>query len=397
MNIQFGRNPAPFCGALLTVGNLAAGRAVFVSNGGLDDLLFGFVDPFVGWDDPGPRDFFNTKGARWICLGDIDGPGVPIARYGLDFGAANVEAPWSSNWAEGRDLIARIAVRTSPRSVPAIQVRAYRGTATDPWSNRTHELGNEYGITMIEHPIPASLDSSAESMRVQIHLPSGYIELPDNRLEILGVAIMLAPDAAGRPAPGTMWVSQGRGGWSLDDHLDDISQQSREALIRIADADHLLFMLGHNQDPGGIGVYFDGASQLIGLWEDAFVSVGRIRHSTTLVAPWATGPAPSTYYETIDELLRVIAADRRDRWVLSLLDLYQGVSPSVTDPNRYAIDGSGHPEDISTAWAMSQDLWCGLFPLFSAGCWEPPEHHGFRLPGQADALRRSSPSRSRSR
>lgn len=188
MNIQFGRNPAPFCGALLTVGNLAAGRAVFVSNGGLDDLLFGFVDPFVGWDDPGPRDFFNTKGARWICLGDIDGPDVPIARYGLDFGAANVEAPWSSNWAEGRDLIARIAVRTSPRSVPAIQVGAYRGTATDPWSNRTHEFGNEYGITMIEHPIPASLDSSAESMRVQIHLPSGYIELPDNRLEILGVA-----------------------------------------------------------------------------------------------------------------------------------------------------------------------------------------------------------------
>lgn len=379
-NIQLARVPIPFCGALLTVGNLAAGDAVFVSDGGLDNLLFNFVDPFVGWDDPGPRDFFNTKGARWICLGDIDGPGVPIARYGLEFGSTNTQAPWSSDWAVGRDLVARIAVRTSPRAVPAIQARAYRGGSTDPFANRTHELPDQYGITIIEHPIPASLDPSAESMRVQIHFPAGYTEQSNDRLEILGVAIMLAPDAEGRRAPGVVWAAQGRAGWSIDDHLDDISQQSREALIELVGADHLLFMLGHNQDPGGIADYFANASQLVGLWEAAFEGAGRVRRSTTLISPWATGTAPSPYYEMIDDLLRVIAVSGRERQVFSFLDLYGGLSPEAIDPARYVIDHSGHPDDIATAWAMAQDMVCGLFPFFASGCWEPPAEPAETIP-----------------
>jgi len=370
LNVQAQRLALPHCGALLTVGNQAVGLRVSLSNGGFSNLAFAYVDPYAGWDDGGPRDFFHTKGARWICLGDIDSHGEILGRYGLSFGPDNTQAPWTEAWGVGRELVARIAVRTSPRSVPAVAVRSFRGQTSDEVGSRVYELEDSYGITIIEHPIPVSTDPDATFMGVELFLPEGSTEARLDRLDVLGAAIMLAPASDGTPADGVLFAAQGRAAWNVSDHLALISQGSREALIKLVDAEHLVVMLGHNQEDGGIGQFPGAFDQLVALWEQAFIAEGRWRRSTTLVSPWLlSGAQQNEYLRSVDTYTRIVASTRARTRVFSYPELFGLEVPDVADPDRYRLDHSGHPLDLESGRALAEDLMCGLFPGAFGDCW----------------------------
>lgn len=347
-------------GELLGVGASRTGFVVNNSNAGISDLVYRNVDMNLGWGDGGANDFFALFGAQWLCLDDIDAPGSRIGRYRLRFG--NQDAPWDKAWGVGVPLMARIAVRTGPQSIGAVETRPDRGDQVDFSSRKIHQLSKEPGVQVIEQFIPAGFNPGGDDVGVGLYLPDGFVEKAGQKLEVLGVVIERV-DAGGERLRGTMVGYQGRGGWSMRDHLDLISPASRMALVEMTDADTVMVILGHNREPGGQGSVEGNLDALVGVWEQAYSMMGRARPRFVFVVPWAiSGTDASEYLLEVERVMRARGAMHRRDLVVNYLPLHGYTRPDLYDPDRYRLDAARvHPGDIPTAVNLGQDLFEMLF------------------------------------
>lgn len=351
-----------FAGDLLTIGNNAGGYEVTFGVGGSDNLEYQSVDVFDGWGDGGPADFFAVSGHQWTCSDDIDFNGGRIARYRLNFSVINLEAPWNEPWGVGENIIARIAVRTSPNSVPAIQVRPDRGGIIQSQLIRTHALNQDWGIQIIEQIVPASTDPEALQMGIGLYFPPDTVETQGMTLQVLGVSFHRA-DLDWNEQPGTILGFQGRASMNVWDHVNYFSQQSREALVEMINPNVVMTMLGHNVEDNGFLTYEPGLVMLRSLWDDAFRSAGREPPIHVFVSPWGTGTRiEQPYLEAANRANERVSYTSRKSWNVSLFEFYDGVSPEIFDPMKYNMDfWHVHPGDGPTAREIAQDLYGLLF------------------------------------
>lgn len=353
---------APVVGELVAVGSSATGFVVNNSNAGQKDIIYQTVDLNVGWPNGGPNDFFALHGANWTLLADINAPGSRIGRYRLRFGGSNTDAPWDIAWGIGQPLVAKIAVRTSPMSVGAIQTRAERGGVNSADARIVHQLNKQWGVQIIEQPIPNDFNPMGDDVGVGFYLPSGSIEKAGQVFQVLGVVIeRVGP--AGQELNGTLVGYQGRGGWNIQDHLDLISPASRAALIEIVNPEYLMIILGHNQEPGGLVNIEPNLKALVDKWETSFAMLGRRRPTVIYVTPWAIfSETASDYLLEAEMVMARMANDQRADLALSYLQLFNNMRPDLYDPSMYQLDGANvHPGDIPSAVNLSQDLFELLF------------------------------------
>jgi len=353
---------APIIGELICVGNSATGFLVNNSNAGQSDIVYQSIEMNQGWPNGGPADFFALFGANWTFLGDINAPGSRIGRYRLRFGISNTDAPWEEPWGVGQPLVAKIAVRTSPMCVDAIETRAERGGISSPGARTVHKLSKQWGIQIIEQPIPIDFNPLGDDVGVGFYLPSSSVEQFGQFLQVLGVVIeRVGPK--GQRLNGTLIGYQGRGGWSAQEHLDRISPASRSALIEMIDAQYIMMMLGHNQEPGGQASIEPDLLRLVSEWEKAFTVIGRSRPSFVFVVPWAViSESASPYMLEVESVMQMLAADNRRDMLVNYLQRYMYLRPDVYDSAQFELDNAlVHPGDIPTAVNLSEDLFEMLF------------------------------------
>lgn len=358
---QTHRWDVPFVGQEIVIGASSSGYTV--NNFGITNLAYHLVDLNSGWNDGGSEDFFAPSASEWVCVDDVQSPGSRFGRYRINFGSGNINAPYSQPWGVGVDLVARIAVRTGPGTVPAVETRAERGGTVDSSGRITHQLDTIDGIQILEQPIPASIDLFAEIAGVGLYLPSGSIEQTGQTLQVLGVIITRAGMPNQTPN-GFMMSYQGRGGWNIQDHLTRTSNLSRRALVRMTDATHVMIMLGHNREPEGSKIFAQRLAELVSAWEASFVLEGYQRPTFVFVVPWPLeGKLASEYLSQVNTDMRSRARlNHRDVFV-SFYDYFSGISPEIANPGRYTLDGGHvHPGDIDTAVNLSDDLFHLLFP-----------------------------------
>lgn len=359
---QSHRWQAPIIGELVCAG--AAETGFLVNNGsfGIAGLSYRFVDLDQGWGDSGPPDFFAQYASEWAVSEDISVQGARIGRYRLRFGGGNTQAPWQEPWGIGNDLIARIAVRTSPRSVTSIETRAERGGTVDFSSRRVHTLEPVWGVQIIEQPIPASINPMGDDVGIGLFLPANHVETPGQVLQVLGVLIERV-DPNGQRLPGTVLTYQGRGGWSIIDHLSFLSGASRAALAEMTHANTVLFALGHNPEGGELSNIDTHARLLVDKWESAFASAGLARPRFIYLAPWMIDSGYiQVYLSRVEDVYRQLANEHRGDLMVSYQRLFDDLRPDDFDPERYQLDVFGtHPGNVSTAVNLSQDLYEMIF------------------------------------
>lgn len=359
---QSHRWDANFTGEQLIIGNSFSGFLVHNGTGGSPDITYELFNINSGWRDGGARDVFAVRAHQWIFGADVQTQGMLIGRFRLRFGAGNTDAMWATPWGVDAPMRARIIIRTSPSSIPAIEVRAERGGQFSSKARAVYELNNEWGVQIIEHYIPAGFASGGDNVGIGLFPPVGYIEEPGSRLQILGVFLERVNDR-GVAVPGSILAYQGNGGWSIDDHLGRITLASRVAMIQATDADHVMIMIGHNREPGGLEQIEPYLRQLVIDWEGAYAVAGRERPRFIYVCPWAVGDEHvSPYLLEMERVMGVLAAQNHNDLFLNYLKLHDYMRPDVFDPDRYTLDGPRvHPLDIPTAVNLSQDLYEMLF------------------------------------
>jgi hypothetical protein len=359
---QAHRWDAPIIGELVCIGSSSTGFLVNNGTFGVPNVLYRNVDLDGSWLDNGPRDFIAQYAGEWEFQDDITVSGARIGRYRLRFGGNNVDAPWRESWGIGNNLIARVAVRTSANSIRQIETRAERGGVVDLASRRVHNLDNFWGVQIIEQPIPAGFNPFGDDVGVGVYLPSGQIEEPGQVLQILGVVIERV-DHLGQRLPGTIMTYQGRGGWSILDHLNGVSEASRRALAEMTQANTVLFALGHNPEGSDLSLIETRARLLVERWENAFEDAGLDRPRFIYLAPWMIDSGfIQVYLLSVESAYKKLASERRSDLMISYQSLFNDLRPDVFDPNRYQLDIFGtHPGDIPTAVNLSQDLYEMLF------------------------------------
>jgi hypothetical protein len=359
---QTHRWDAPIVGELVCVGSSLTGFVVNNADFGITNLTYSNIDMNEGWDDGGPDDFFGLFGAQWSCSGNVTATGARIGRYRLRFGNGNTDAPWNQPWGVGQALVARIAVRTSPMCVDAVETRADRGNVSSFSSRTVHTLSKEWGVQVIEQHIPADFNPKGDDVGVGLYLPSSSVQMAGQVLQVLGVLIERV-DADGRRLPGTLIGYQGRGGWSMDEHINRISRASRMALIEMCDADQIMVIQGHNREPGGTQSVVENLNAVVNLWEEAYAFLGRNRPGFVFVVPWAiSGKTASEYLLEVERAMVARAAMNRNDSLMNFLPLHDYTRPDLFDPSLYMLDTARvHPGDVPTAINLSRDLYEMLF------------------------------------
>lgn len=353
---------APIIGELVCVGAAETGFLVNNSNAGIGLLVYQNIDMNNGWGDGGPSDFFALYAAQWTCMDDINAPGSRIGRYRLRFGGTNVNAPWDQAWGVGQPLVARIAIRTSPMSVDAVETRADRGDVVSLQSRTVHTLSKQWGVQIIEQFIPVEFNPTADDLGVSIFLPSESVEQPGQKLQILGVLIERV-GAKGQRLPGTLIGYQGRGGWSIAKHIEKLSGASRTALADMTHANTILFALGHNPEGGDLSNIETHARLLVDEWESAFASAGLARPRFVYLAPWMIDSGYIlVYLSRVEAVYTLLANEHRGDQMISYQRLFDDLRPDQFDPARYQLDFfKTHPGNVSTAVNLAQDLYEMLF------------------------------------
>ncbi|MHA7814198.1 MAG: hypothetical protein ACX94C_12515 [Phycisphaerales bacterium] len=358
---QFHRWDAPTVGAQVVIGNNPAGYVVNNGNGASSLISYRGRDVNTGWQDGGPSDFFAVQGHEWEVGGDLNIPHNRFGRFRLRFGSGNTDAPWSSAWGVGAPLRAYVAVRTSPMSVPAVELRAERGGVISWTARQVYELSSAWGVQVLELDLPADFNPKGDDIGIGMYFPDGYTEQAGQRVQVLGVTIERVGANGQRPR-GTMIGYQGRGGWAIADHIDLISQASRAALIEMTDADHVMIILGHNFEPDGEAAIEPNLRALVSLWEQAYASVGRARPAFIYVMPWTIiQETPYDYLLEVERAMGELAGEHRGDLMVNYLPLHDYTRPDIYDPDRYTLDPRVHPADIPTADNLSQDLYEMLF------------------------------------
>jgi hypothetical protein len=359
---QTHRWDGPIIGELVCTG--AAETGFLVNNGsfGIAGLSYRDVDLDQGWGDSGPQDFFAQYASEWAISEDISVQGARIGRYRLRFGAGNAQAPWKEPWGIGNNLIARIAVRTSPRSVTAIETRAERGGVVSFQSRTIHPLSKQWGVQIIEQPIPASINPLGDDVGIGIFLPENQVETPGQVLQVLGVLIERV-GTKGQRLPGAVLTYQGRGGWSIIDHINFLSDASRTALAEMTQANTVLFALGHNPEGGALSNIDMHSRLLVTKWESAFSSAGLARPRFIYLGPWMIDSGYiQVYLSRVEDVYRQLANEHRGDLMISYQQLFDDLRPDDFDPARYQLDIFGtHPGNVSTAVNLAQDLYEMLF------------------------------------
>ncbi len=359
---QTHRWDAPIIGELVCIGSSSTGFLVNNGTFGVPNLLYRNVDLDGSWLDNGPRDFIAQYAGEWVFTDDVTVTGARIGRYRLRFGGNNVEAPWREPWGVGNRLVARIAVRTSPNSIAQVETRAERGGVVDLASRRVHNLNNFWDVQVIEQPIPVDFNPTGDDVGIGIYIPAGQVEEPGQVLQILGVVIERVNDK-GQRLPGTIMTYQGRGGWSILDHLNGTSEASRRALVKMTQANVLLFALGHNPEGSDLSLIETRARLLIERWEAAFDDVGLDRPSVIYLAPWMIDSGfIQVYLRVVETTYQRLANEHRSDMMISYQQLFDDLRPDEFDPDRYQLDFFGtHPGDVDSAVNLSQDLYEMLF------------------------------------
>ncbi|GEM_PF-4938319 len=359
IRVQMRRWDIPVAGAVFAFDFSSAGQDVEYNIDGVDYIRSRIIGNPGGWSGGGPRDFMNYRGYEWLFVQDVEDTRICLARFRL-YNAFGNTVPWRTNWiTTGDPLVVRIALRTTPNTVPLIETRALRGQVDDEANKVIHTLNQDYGYQIIEQPLDPSFFPTTDGVGVAFYLPEGSVESYGDTLQVLSVAVMRT-DRDGNLLPGMVVGAQAYPGWSIDNHLD-LTDASREALIDLIDANALMVMLGHNTEPAGSDVdamYLD----LIGRWMDAFNSTGRPRPSNIHVVPWMIGVdnAGVRLRDMLDAMSD--AAEVYKGAVVSLLGHFHGVTPSEYDPARYQLDGlQVHPLNSSTARNLSEDLEALIF------------------------------------
>jgi len=353
---------APIVGELICVGSSTVGFVVNNSNGGIGNLAYSNISLNNGWPNGGPGDFFAPLGSHWECSGDILAPGSRVGRFRLRFGSGNFNAPWDEPWGIGNRLVAKIAIRTSPMCVDAIETRPERGGLSS-FSNRiVHKLNKSWGVQIIEQPIPVDIDPLGDDVGVGLFFPSGSVEQAGQVLQVLGVVIERV-DSYGRSLNGTVVGYQGRGGWNIQSHLDKISFASRVALVEMINPDYIMIMLGHNQESGGIESVSVKMELLVKKWETVFLNMGRARPGFIYVTPWTIlSENVSPYLLEVESVMQLLAAQNRRDVHINYLPRFDYLRPDIFDPARYQLDSSRvHPGDIPTAINLTNDLFQMIF------------------------------------
>lgn len=358
---QFHRWDAPIIGDQIVLGNGSSGYLVFGSSGGIPLVNYRLVDMDEAWSNGGPGDFFAMQGHEWSVQGDLDSPYNRVGRFRLDFGAGNDEAPWDMAWGVGVPLRARVAVRTSPQCVPAIELRVERGGVLSSTARSVHELSNQWGVQIIEQIIPADFNPKGTDVGIGLFFPDGYEEQPGQVLQVLGVTIEQVGQTGGR-VDGTMIGYQGRGSWTVSDHLMRLTQASRMAMIKMIEADHVLIMLGHNQEIGGMDMFEQNLRSLVSLWEQAYSGMGLSRPKFIYVTPWTIfSQDTSAYLFEVERVMDELAGEHPGDLMVNYLPLHDYTRPDIYDPDRYRLAPWVHPFDVETADNLSQDLYEMLF------------------------------------
>jgi len=362
MRTQNHRWDAPIVGELVTIGNTASGFLVNNSNANISNLSFQYRNIDFGWPDGGPNDFFATLASHWGCSGDIVAPGSQIGRYRVRFHGNNTEAPWNEDWGIGNRLVARIAVRTSPMSVDAVETRPERGGVRGFADRRIHKLKKTWGVQVIEQPIPVDINPSGDDVGVGLYFPAGSVEKAGQVLQVLGVVIVRV-DSSDRTLPGTIVGYQGNGGWNIQDHLDKLTPASRVALIEMVEAEYVMIMLGHNGEQGGASSIRPNLEELVGQWEAAFALSGRERPQIIYVVPWVIiFETVSTYLLELESVMESLALMNRQDISVNYLSRFNYQRPDIYQPKNYQLDGARvHPGDVPTAVNLAIDLFQMLF------------------------------------
>lgn len=342
--------------------NSSTGGLVHNGSAGLKQVVYDCIEPRTGWPNGGPNDYFAQCAANWTFLGDVDAPDARIGRYRVGFGSMNSNAPWSSDWGVGQNLVARIAIRTSPNSVGWIDTVPECGGELAESMRRTHQLARAWGVQIIEQPIPAWINPLALDMGVGLYLPDGVEEHKGEVLQVLGVVIDRV-DTRGLRARGTLVGYQGNGGWCITDHLQHVSRTSRKALVELLDADTIVIALGHNREPGGTPSVEPGLRQLVREWESAYATLGRPRPRFVYLTLWpAEDEADQDYLRHVEGVMRTMASEHRADQLISMMEYFGYARPDAIDPERYRLDAFGlHPRDAATATHLAEDLYGMLF------------------------------------
>jgi hypothetical protein len=359
---QSHRWDAPIIGELVCAGSSSTGFLVNNGTFGVQNLLYRNVDLDGGWLDNGPRDFFAQFASEWEFTEDVTAVGARIGRYRLRFGPGNSDAPWREPWGIGNNLVARIAVRTSAHSIRQFETRAERGGVVDFSTRRLHTLDNFWGVQILEQPIPAGFNPAGDDVGIGIYIPAGQVEEPGQVLQVLGVVIeRVGPK--GEQIPGMILTYQGRGGWSILDHLNGVSQASRQALAEATRANTILFALGHNPEGSDLTLIETRARLLIERWEQAFAAAGLDRPSLIYLSPWFIDTGfIEVYLRVVESTYHKLANERRSDFVVSYQRLFDELQPDDYDPLRYQMDFFGtHPGNVQSAVNLSQDLYEMIF------------------------------------
>ena len=359
---QTHRWDAPIIGELICVGSLQTGFVVNNSDFGINGLSYRTVDLDQGWGDSGPEDFIALFASEWTMSQDITDEGARIGRYRLRFGSGNTLAPWREPWGIGNNLVARIAIRTSPRSVTAIETRAERGGVNDLSSRVTHQINGEWGVQIIEQPIPADFNPMGDDVGVGFYIPENHTETPGEVLQVLGVLIERV-GLTGERLPGMILSYQGRGSWSMSDHITKLSSASRTALAEMTQANSILFALGHNPEGGDYSRIETNARLLVSKWQSAFAAAGLDRPNIIYLVPWMIGSGDiQAYLLQVELVYEQLAKEHRGDLVVNYLRLFDYQRPDDFDPDHYQLDLFGtHPGNIPTAVNLAQDLYEMLF------------------------------------
>lgn len=353
---------APIVGELMTVGSSATGFVVNNSNAGIANLLYDTIDMDDGWPDAGPSDFFAAVASGWFCFGDIQAPGSRVGRFRLRFGVNNSDAPWNEPWGINNALVAKIAVRTGPSCVDAIETRPERGGVVSFSDRRIHTLSKDWGVQIIEQPIPVGINPMGDDVGIGLYFPGGSVEESGQVFQVLGVVIERV-NSFGQPLQGAVVGYQGRGGWNIQSHLDNISFASRVALVEMINPNYIMIMLGHNQEFGGTKAVMANMELLVKEWEAVFIKLGRQRPGIIYVTPWAVvSKSASPYILEVESVMQILADTNRRDVHINYLPRFDYLRPDIYDSKRYQLDNARvHPDDIPTAINLTNDLFQMLF------------------------------------
>ena len=350
---HYHRWDGPFVGEFLSSGHSAGG--VSINNIGLSNVIYRAIDPDDNWSDGGPQDHFSRGSAEWETLGDINAPGSFVGRYRVKLSESNTDAPWSYNWVENEDLVFRVAVRSGPNSVPAVEIRPDRGTIG---TGTVFDIDSSPGIQIFEIDVPASLNPTETLVGGTISFPTGYVEENGQFLQVLGAYVGIKGDPNG-----LVIGYQGDSGWNLLRHIDMISQESRVRLVEMLHLNTMIMIQGHNREWDNQPIYPVRAAQLMGMWDNAFDTAGFNRPKWVLVEPWRIQEGNWDGYQIIVENgLSMIAQFNRRAVHVRYGDLFNNLRPDEFDPIRYQLDtGLVHPGNVPTARALSEDLETLIF------------------------------------